>query len=197
MTRNLDIHLPGALRGVEVVSARRQGAVPARRRPGRANAAAEARLAEATRQMAEQLQQERAHLAQARQALLDAARQFGEFRARLLAEAEGQLLELALEIARKVLMQQVQAERYEIEPIVAEALRHVPAGREVVVHLHPADHAQCSLADASADDAGGVRYLADPSVRRAECVLETHEGIVESTVETHLAEIAEALREPE
>ena len=111
----------------------------------------------------------------------------------MLAEAEPQLVRLAVDIAQKVLMQEIQAGHYEIDPIVTEAMKQVPARCEVVVHLHPDDHARCEAARQLGDDAEGVRFVADPNVRPAECVLQTGEGVVESGVETNLARIGEAL----
>ena len=64
----------------------------------------------------------------------------------------------------------------------------------VVAHLHPDDWARCQMArEASADGAGRIRFVADPSVPRAECVLETSEGIVQAAVDDHLDGIGEAL----
>lgn len=135
-----------------------------------------------------------AELNLARQALGDGLAKLDTLRAQLVRQAEQQLLELALDIARKVLMQEIQAGRYEIDPIVKEALRHVPPRQTAVAHLHPDDWARCQMAqEPSADDAGRIRFVADPSVPRAECVLETSEGIVQAAVNDHLDGIGEAL----
>ena len=138
-------------------------------------------------------------MVRARQALEDGVEKLRQFEAELLEGTEEQLLDLALGIARRVLMQEIQADRYEIEPIVKEALLHVPTRRDVLVHLHPDDWKQSQTAEegSKAGDSGGVRFVADASVQRAECVLETTGGVVESTVDTHLENIAEALKNPE
>ena len=143
------------------------------------------------------LDAERARLVQARNALAAGLGDLSRLREETIAAAEAQLLELALEIARKVLMQEIDAGRYEIDPIVREALLHVPARQGVVVHLHPDDWAACEIArDAEgAAGAGNVRFLADPGVRRAECLLEAPQGMVVSGVEAHLQDIGEALKE--
>jgi flagellar assembly protein FliH len=210
-----NIQLPGPLRAVTVTDSRppresacRQAGLegrsarPQRRasdRPSEADAEQAARLAElqrATARLAEEqraTQAEGASLVSARQALTHAAQQVEGFRAELLAEAEGQLLTLAVEIARKVLMQEIQAERYQIDPIVAEALRRVPSHGGVVVHLNPGDCSRCQAAVKQEGDGQQVRFVADVNVQPAECLLETPEGIVESSVEGHLAAIAEGL----
>lgn len=142
-------------------------------------------------QQSEELQQETRSALTALETALGEAH---ELREQILAEAEEQLVDLAVDIARKVLAQQIEAGRYEIEPIVAEALKRVPARREVVVHLHPEDHARCMEARDGQDPDGPVTYKADPSVARAGCVLETDEGVIESAVDPHLEDIREALK---
>jgi flagellar assembly protein FliH len=207
-----NVQLPGPLRAVTVadswppVSHGVPSARPRRRaaeRPaegGVEHAARQAELQLAAAQLAEeqrQAQAQRTSLASACQALTRAAQQVEAFRGELLAEAEGQLLCLAVEIARKVLVQEIQAERYQIDPIVAEALRRVPAHGGVVVHLNPRDCAHCQAAGKKEGDPHQVRFVADVNVQPGECLLETPEGIVESSVEGNLAAIAEGLGKSE
>ena len=147
--------------------------------------------------MREALEAEGGRLVQAHKALSEGLAELSRLRAQITKDCESQLLDLAVEIARKVLMQEIQAGRYEIEPIVKEVLRHVPNRQDVVVRLHPEDFAACGPArEAGGQEAdAGVRFVADTSVPRAGCVLETPEGNVESAVEDHLDGIAEALKE--
>jgi flagellar biosynthesis/type III secretory pathway protein FliH len=93
-----------------------------------------------------------------------------------------------------VLAQEVRAERYEIEPIVREALERVGGSGEVVVRLNAEDLARGGLADPGDD--GRIKYVADPSVRPAGCIVETTDGLVVATIEDGLAAAAEALRSP-
>ena len=211
-----NVQLPGPLRTVTVTATATSNRPPVnhggrnarpQRRPAEGVAEAEAeqaaRLAELQRaqaRLAEEqraTQAQRAGLASACQALTAASQQVEAFRAELLAEAEGQLLSLAVEIARKVLMQEIQAERYQIDPIVAEALRRVPTHGGVVVHLNPGDCAHCQAALKHEGDPQQVRFVADVNVQPGECLLETPEGIVESSVDGHLAAIAEGLGKAE
>jgi flagellar assembly protein FliH len=190
MVEHLTVQLPGRV----VAAQARPG------EPGDGAAPADPEAAEWLRQqMQQELQADRSRLAGAIRAVEGAAAEIRQFQAELLAEAEQQLLELALDIARRVLMQEIRAQRYEIEPIVTEALRQIPVRRDVVVHLHPDDHAQCKLGgrDEAADGAAGVRFVADADVRPGECRIETPQGVVESRVEAHLSEITEALKDAE
>ena len=143
-----------------------------------------------------QLQARMVDLDGAIRALHEAGKRFEALREEIVADAEEQLLDLAVAIARKVLMQEIRAERYEIEPILREAMARVPPRQSVVVHMNPQDWEQCKLAHSAneAGNSGRLRFVADSSVPRAGCVLETEQGIVESTVEDHLTGIGEALK---
>ncbi len=149
-------------------------------------------------QATEEMQALRDELAQTRSALESGLEQLGELREQILVEAESQLLDLALDIARKVLCQEIKAGRYDIQPIVEEALAKMPSRRDVVVHLSPEDWAHLEMAhEGNAIPGGNVRFKADPSVKRAECILETGEGVVDASIDEQLDEISDALKEQE
>ena len=194
MGEDLTVRLSAPLAGVRVI-----GHTPSPRAQRRAQAGPGSQGAPAAAQMQQELDREKAELARARQALTEALSQFDRHREQLLHEAENQLLDLAVEIARKVLMQEIQAERHQIEPIVTEALQNLPARQQVVVHLNPRDLARCEIAGKAddAENAESIRFVADPYVSPAQCVLETPEGTVDSNVDTHLQVISEALKQPE
>ncbi len=139
-------------------------------------------------------------LAGAKQALLSAIKQTDGLRQSIVASAEQEIVQLAIDVARKVLMQEIQAQRYEIDPIVQAALGQVSSDRqEVIVHLNPDDLKRCTQAGQCENDDSGspVSFVADPTVRPAECLLKTPHGIVKSVVDEHLDEIAAALQEPQ
>ncbi len=143
-----------------------------------------------------QLDAELAQLRTAQAALADGQAKLVQLRQNIIDEAEEQLLELSLGIARKVLMQEIQAERHEIDPIVKEAISRFPTATDVQVHLNPDDLARCKLAagDEQAPGADGASFVADPAVKRGECLVETSHGTVESSIEEHVDEVARVLR---
>ncbi len=189
MPQNLTVHLPGKLLAMKVL-----GTSPADGLAGSADAA------ESTPQQRQKvLEDEIAKAKQARRALENALEQVGQLQVQLLKDAEQQLLQLSVDIAQKILAQEIQTQQYQIEPIVKEALQHVPPRTDVVVHLHPDDYAQCEMARQAEKNSqsGGITFLADPNVNRAECVLETSQGTVESRIDAHLENIVEAFKNPE
>ena len=198
-SNHLDIQIPGELQAVSIVAGRNDGLSPGgggvKDHPG---ASADSRGL-VHRQMEEQAKSELAALCLAKTALESAAGECHKAREKIIEQTEGQLLDLSIEIARKVLMQEIQAQRYEIEPIVREALSRIPDRMEVMAHLHPDDLSRCELTGQDQADSvrTNIQFIADPGVKRGECLLETSEGTVKSTVEEHLAEITKTLKSPE
>ena len=138
-------------------------------------------------------------LRSAQAALQQAGVKFRETQEQFLAEAQEQLVDLSIEIAKKVLVQEIQADRHQIAPIVTEALSRVPDRTDVVVHLHPDDFARCEQAGKSGEANGknAVSFVADPKVQRGGCLLQTSRGDVESSIDGQLEEISQALKTPE
>lgn len=182
-----EIQLPGQLSAVSVV-------------PGRSRSSDTPGSDEATQPgPSGQLDAELDGIRSARKALQQAAGKIQELQGQFLAEAQQQLVDLSIEIAKKVLMQEIQADRHQIDPIVTEAISRVPDRTDIVVHLHPDDLARCGQADKSdeASDKNAVSFVADPKVHRGGCLLQTSRGDVESSIDGQLEEIAQALKNPE
>jgi len=125
--------------------------------------------------------------------------ELNRFYEQALAKHKEEIAKLSVEIANKVLMQKVQKGDYQIESIVKEALKNAPARQDVLVHLNPQDLSACQKLQQ--DDPGsafaGIKFIADPSLGRAECLLETPKGIIKSFINEHMERISEALQKVE
>jgi len=188
MAQAIRVRLPGPIADVRV-----RGETGA----DRADAPAQPAPEQIEQAVARRLAPEVEALRRARAALEQGATQVRELAEQARKQAEDNVLALALEIAGKVLMQEVQGGRYDMEPIVRAALERLPNGREVTVHLHPDDLARCEMARQAQGEggaAGGVRFVADPQVAPAACRVASPQGVVHSDVETNLASVAAALQ---
>lgn len=145
------------------------------------------------------LEAQKAAFSQACQALNGVVAKFNEFCSKVFAQHKEDIAGLSLEIARKILVQKVEDGDYEIEAIVKETLTHAPGHQDVVVHLNPQDLAQCQKAqqDEPAGAFCGIKFVSDPNIGRAECLLESPKGIIESAIEQHLERIGKALKKAE
>ena len=187
----LHVELPGRLAQVSVVSD------PTGTPRGAEGAAAGP--ASDGRETDRLLETERNELKLARLALESGLERVRRLESEWAAQAEEQVVNLALAVAAKVLMQEIRAGRHEIDPIVKGVLERLPANQDVVVRMHPKDLSRSELARAAGPEGGaaGVRFVADATVKRAECIVETPQGFVKADVESHLRALAAALRAPE
>ncbi|MBN2133931.1 MAG: hypothetical protein JW741_30795 [Sedimentisphaerales bacterium] len=112
-----------------------------------------------------------------------------------LTQNRTEIARLAVEIARKVLMHKTNQRDYDIQAIVEEALKRTPTRQEITIRLNPEDLPQCQQLQQTHPDSplGEVSFVADWSIARADCLVETPKGVVKSFVEEHLERIGEAL----
>lgn len=143
-----------------------------------------------------EVEAEQASFPEISQALEDAAGKLHDFYEEVFVEHKEQIARLAVEIARKILVKRVEEGDYEIESIVREAINNAPARQDIVVHLNPEDLSQYEQLqrEVSGNGVTGVRFVGDSNVGRAECVIETPKGIIESLIEQHIEQVGKALK---
>jgi flagellar biosynthesis/type III secretory pathway protein FliH len=144
-------------------------------------------------------QAQNAVLPQTCQVLKSLIDKLNQFYDTLFAEQKEEIAKLAVEIARKILMQKVQDGDYEIESIVKEALKNAPTRKDVVVHVNPEDHILCQKVQQEEPNGAlaGIKFVSDPNIGRAECLLETPKGIIQSLIDEHLEQIGNVLKTAE
>jgi flagellar biosynthesis/type III secretory pathway protein FliH len=112
---------------------------------------------------------------------------------RMIVEHRQAIAKLAIEIARKILIQKVKDGDYQIESIVQEALNNAPSRQNIVVRLNPQDLAKCQQMQQGDGALAAVKLVADPVIGPAECIVETPKGKIESLIDGHLEQVARAL----
>ena len=142
------------------------------------------------------IEAQKAVFSQACQTLNGVVAKLNQFYDKIFAGHEEEIARLSVEIARKILMQKVENGDYEIESIVKEALKSAPTPQDVVVRLNPQDLVQCQKAqqDEPSGDFAGIKLVSDPNIGRAECLLESPKGIIESLIDEHLERVGKALK---
>jgi flagellar biosynthesis/type III secretory pathway protein FliH len=106
---------------------------------------------------------------------------------------------LAVEIARKILMRETDSGHYAMQAVVEEALKCAPTRQNIVVRVNPQDLPSCQRLQQEDPNGplAGLEFVADWSIARADCLIETPKGIVKSFVEERLERIGEALTKVE
>jgi flagellar assembly protein FliH len=156
------------------------------------------RTPEAHRQRcaAEELERQKTQLAQLCQTVNSICSSLDELHRETLAQNRAEIARLALEIARRILPCRVDRGDYNMQGIVEEALKRAPTQQKIVVRLNPADVPSCQQLQQESPESpfANLELVADWSVGRGECLVETPKGIVKSFMEEHLERIGEALR---
>jgi flagellar assembly protein FliH len=127
---------------------------------------------------------------QIRQAIAEFARERGQYYRRV----EGEVVQLALAIARKILHREAQLDPNALAGIVRVTLEKLDTGTKVDLRVHPAEAADwrhyfaCQMEGAPAPE-----VHEDPAVGRGECRIETSLGATEVGFELQLKEIETGL----
>ena len=133
------------------------------------------------------------------EALQSLADKLNQFYDKIFVEHKEQIAKLSVEIARKILAQKVQEGDYQIESIVKESIKNSPTRQNMVVHLNPEDLAAYEKLqqDEGSGSLAGIEFIGDPNIGRAECLVESAKGTIESLINEHLERIGKALAKVE
>jgi len=129
-------------------------------------------------------------LAAERATLAKTLRDFGREREVYFGRVEGEVVKLAVGIARKILHREAQVDPLLLAGVVRVALEKMSTGTSVRLRVHP-DHVYAwhDYFANQKDHRSPPELLGDASLDRSCCVLETALGNTELTLEVQLAEI--------
>ena len=129
-----------------------------------------------------------------RKALADAITHFAGERAAYFQKVEGEVVQLALSIARKILHREAQLDRLLLAGIVRVALEKIDGATEVRLRLHPQNAAAWRTYFSTHLDAKNTPQLVEDAAQPLDgCVLETAMGVSEIGVESQLKEVEQGL----
>jgi flagellar assembly protein FliH len=117
----------------------------------------------------------------------------GKVKAQLYTQVEHEVVKLAIEVAKKIVHREIQADREVIQSLVKVALSHVAEKSAVTVHLHPTDYSfilerRAELAQ-GADEGRDIVLLADKAIDRGGCLVETECGDIDARIEEEFREV--------
>jgi flagellar biosynthesis/type III secretory pathway protein FliH len=109
----------------------------------------------------------------------------------LLQALEPRLVNLAFEIARRILGHEATVDSALVESTVAAAIAAAPQAASIIVRVSPADvDAVARVFEAD----GKIRVVADETTSPGGCTLETDWGDIDATLETQLGKLQAALQ---
>lgn len=119
--------------------------------------------------------------------------ELGKIKPMLYAQAERNVVKLALEVAKKVVHREVQADREIIQTLIKVALGRVTVKSAVTIRLHPKDHeivlAQRAALAVPGENDREITLVPDNSIERGGCLIETECGDVDARIEEQFHEV--------
>ena len=127
----------------------------------------------------------------------DALLDIGKLRSTLYTQAEREVVKLAVEVAKKIIHREISADPDIIQTLVRVALSHVAEKSAVTVHLNPVDYNYLLEQRAELSQAEGrdISLLADKSVERGGCLIQTECGDIDARIEEKFREVEHAFFE--
>ena len=112
-------------------------------------------------------------------------------REKLFAQAERDVVQLAIEVAKKIVHREIQADPQIIQTLVNVALSHVAETGSATIRLHPSDHEALSQTHKELQEGAerGLELKADKSMERGGCLIQTDCGDVDARIEEGFREI--------
>ncbi len=117
--------------------------------------------------------------------------------ARLAEEARADVVELAFQIARRILDGELRASHEALFGLVRAAVRRVGDARRVSIRLHPADAKAVQVAMDTGEPTlvslTRVELHADPTLSLGDCLVDSDAGLVDGRLESRLQELRRAV----
>jgi flagellar assembly protein FliH len=123
--------------------------------------------------------------------------EMGRVKSALYSEVEREVVRLAIEVARKIVHREIQVDRDIIQTLVHVALAHVAEKAPVTVHVNPVDYSYISERQTELSHAEGrsLALMADKSIDRGGCLIETDCGDIDARLEEKFREVEQAFFE--
>ena len=126
----------------------------------------------------------------AKLAVAESLQRLSEDRHQYYRKVEGEVVELVLAIARKVLHREAHVDRVVLGGVVRVALEKIAGGGQIALHVHPAAaHAWREYIAAQSNWPAAPEVVADGSLSSEQVILKTSHGNTELGIDEQLTEI--------
>jgi len=115
-------------------------------------------------------------------------------RSDMIRKTERQVVELAMSVASRIVRREVTMDRELLVAMARVALDRLGDSAAAKIRLHPDDYAAVErLGHGSLGAQGAVQVVADPSIARGGCVVESDFGLIDVSVDAQVEELTHSL----
>jgi flagellar assembly protein FliH len=117
-----------------------------------------------------------------------------KLRSALYAQVEREVVKLAIAVARRIVHREIQVDREIVQTLVHVALSHVAEKSAVTLCLNPDDYAYLleRRAELSQSEGRQITLMADNSIQRGGCFIQTNCGDIDARVEEQFREVEQS-----
>ncbi|MEW5981070.1 MAG: FliH/SctL family protein [Acidobacteriota bacterium] len=123
----------------------------------------------------------------------DTVRELGELRSTLSQQAERQVVQVALAIARRILQREVDTDPDLLSAMARVALDRLGDGDAIRIRLNPEDHLGINDRHDFSRVGAPITVDSDPAVPRGGCLIESSLGFVDAGIDAQFRVIQDAL----
>jgi len=120
-----------------------------------------------------------------------------KLRSFLYTQVEREVVRLAIEVSKKIVHREIQVDKEIVQTLVKVALSRVAEKSAVTIHLSPVDYSYllAQRAELSQSEGRDISLLADKSIERGGCLIQTECGDVDARIEEKFREVEQAFFE--
>lgn len=127
-----------------------------------------------------------------------ATEELARLRAMILQQAEDDVIDLAFQLARKIIVHEVLEHHHVLQGTLKRALAQVADQDQLVIRVHPDDLAQATKLQhdllGSLADIKSVSLQADMAIGRGGCLVETTLGTIDARIDAQIEELEQRFR---
>jgi flagellar assembly protein FliH len=140
---------------------------------------------------AEALDEMRRRLEPLEALLREACRRVASAHQAIIVNAEGELIDLAIAVAGRVLRSELETRREAVVPIVRAALEAAGSRTIMGIRVSPGEYELLAeQRDGFVGSLESARIIADPTISSGGCVVEVEAGLIDARLESQLQEAA-------
>ncbi len=142
-----------------------------------------------------ELEKEKEQLKNLASAMSTAISEMDKIHQYAIAQHKQEIVRLSVEIARKIMLKQIELKDYNIADIIEKTLERSPDRQNILIFVSPDDYEFCSnfIKENENHPIAKLNINSSPTVSNGQCKVDTSKGIIEYFIDEHLARISDAL----
>ncbi len=145
--------------------------------------------------LSQELEEEKEKLKSLSSAISNALTDMDKLHQYAIAQHKQEIVRLSIEIARKIMLKQIELKDYNIADIIEKTLERSPDRQNILIFVSPEDYEFCSnfIKENKDHPIARLNINSSPDVPNGQCKVDTSKGVIEYFIDEHLSRISDVL----